>query len=295
MATTITKATLTPQMVSEMFAKANGHSALAKLSAQKPVAFNGNEVMTFSLDGEAAIVGEGENKPAGSAVIAPVTITPVKFVYQHRVSDEFVRASEEDAIPYLEAFTNGFAAKIARGLDIAAFHGLNPADGTTATSVSSKSFDTLVTQTVTYAAATADENIDDAVAAVQGSDGVITGIAMSTDFAAALSKIKANNVSQYPEFRFGANPAAFAGIPSDVNTTVAFGTTTLDKAIVGDFANAFRWGYAANVPLEVIEYGDPDGLGDLKRMNQVVIRGEAYIGWGILDASSFCRIVKSAS
>ena len=35
-------------MISEMFEKASGHSALAKLSAAKPLAFNGNEVMTFS-------------------------------------------------------------------------------------------------------------------------------------------------------------------------------------------------------------------------------------------------------
>lgn len=293
MATTITKATLDPKMVSEMFTKVSGHSTLAKLSAQKPIAFNGNEVMTFTLDGEAAIVGEGENKPAGSAVIAPVTITPIKFIYQHRVSDEFMRASDEDAIPYLEAFTTGFAAKIARGLDIAAIHGMNPATATAADSISGKSFDTLVTQTVTYAAATADDNIDDAVAAIQAEEGVINGIAMSTDFAAALSKIKANNVSQYPEFRFGANPATFVGIPSDVNTTLAFGSSK-DKAIVGDFANAFRWGYAANIPIEVIQYGDPDGQGDLKRTNQVVLRSEAYIGWGILDASSFCRIVATA-
>ncbi len=277
-------------LVSEMFKKANGRSTLAKLSASKPVAFNGNEVMTFSLEGEASIVGEGGAKPAGSAVIAPVTITPIKFIYQHRVSDEFMRASEENQLDYLTAFADGFSGKIARALDIAAIHGVNPADGATSAAVSAKSFDTLITQTVTYTAATADNNVDDAVKLVQDNDGVINGIAMSTEFAAALSKIKANNVSQYPEFRFGANPAAFAGIPSDVNTTMAF-RTSKDKAITGDFANAFRWGYAANVPMEVIQYGNPDGLGDLKNMNQVCLRAEAYIGWGILDASSFARIV----
>lgn len=295
MANTITSAaSMFPQeLVAEMFKKAAGHSSLAKLSASTPIAFKGNEVMTFSLDGEASIVGEGTAKPAGSAVVAPVSIVPVKFVYQHRVSDEFVRASEESQLDYLSAFSEGFAAKIARALDIAAIHGMNPADAKTSTTVSGKSFDTLVTNTVTYAAATADDNIDDAVKLIQDNDGMINGIAMSTAFATALSKIKANNVSQYPEFRFGANPEAFAGIPSDVNNTMAFGGSK-DMAIVGDFANAFRWGYAADIPLEVIQYGDPDGLGDLKKQNQVVLRSEAYIGWGILDASAFCRIVTTA-
>ena len=117
---TSTSAILTPKMVSELFTKVKGHSSLAKISGQSPISFNGNEIMTFSMDGEAAIVAEGAKKPAGEATFKPVTITPIKFVYQHRVSDEFIRASDEDAIPYLQAFTDGFSAKIARALDIAA-------------------------------------------------------------------------------------------------------------------------------------------------------------------------------
>ena len=31
-------------------------------------------------------------------------------------------------------------------------------------------------------------------------------------------------------------------------------------------------------------------LGDLKGHNQVYLRGEAYIGWGILDRSAFAHI-----
>lgn len=288
-----TEGTMFPAtLVTTMFTKAAGRSSLAKLSASSPIAFAGNEVMTFSLDGEVSIVGEGEAKPAGEATIAPVMITPVKFVYQHRVSDEFLRASEEAQLDYLSAFADGFSGKIARGLDIAAIHGVNPADSKTSDKVSGKSFTTLVTNTVNFTAATADDNIDDAVKLIQDNNGLVTGIAMATEFASALSKIKANNVSQYPEFRFGANPDAFAGIPSDVNTTMS--VTGTNEAIIGDFQNAFRWGYAADIPLEVIQYGDPDGQGDLKRQNQVCLRAEAYIGWGILDAKSFARIIKTA-
>ena len=115
---------------------------------------------------------------------------------------------------------------------------------------------------------------------------------MAPAFSAALSKIKANGVVQYPEFRFGQNPEAFYGMASDVNNTVSFGTSK-DLAIVGDFQNAFKWGYTENVPCEIIEYGDPDGQGDLKRTNQIVLRAEAYIGWGILDTASFKKIAKA--
>ncbi len=53
----------------------------------------------------------------------------------------------------------------------------------------------------------------------------------------------------------------------------------------------FKWGYAENVPLEIIEYGDPDGSGrDLKAYNEILLRAEAFIGWGILDTDAFARV-----
>lgn len=282
-------------LVAEMFNAVQGHSALAKLCAAKPIPFAGETVFTFAMGGEVSIVGEGENKPAGDATIGPKTIRPVKMVYQHRVSDEFLNASEEGRLPILQAFADGFAKKMARGLDIAGFHGLNPADLTDASFKATNSFDGLVTNTVTYAAATVDDNINAAVQAVIGGERAVNGIAMSPAAGTALSAIKVNGVAQYPEFRFGQNPEAFYGMTSDVNDTVAKIATggKADHVIVGDFQNAFRWGYAKNIPLEVIEYGDPDGQGDLKRTNEVVLRSEAYIGWGVLDAASFA-IVREA-
>ena len=282
-----------PELVTAMFDKVKGHSALAKLSGATPIPFAGIDTFVFTMDGEASIVGEGGNKPAGEANFTPVTIKPIKFIYQHRLTDEFVNLSEEKQLPYLEAFSAGFAKKIARALDIAAMHGVNPYDGEVSATVGNNCFDKAVTATVTYTSATPDDNIDEAVAPIQENDGIVTGIAMSPAFGAALGAMKTtdSNLPIYPEFRFGANPASFGGMASDVNNTVSFGNNT-DRAIVGDFANAFKWGYAEDIPLEIIEFGDPDGQGDLKRTNQIVLRAEAYIGWGILDNGSFARVVE---
>lgn len=283
-----------PELVTAMFDKVKGHSALAKLSGATPIPFAGIDTFVFTMDGEASIVGEGGNKPAGEADFTPVTIKPIKFVYQHRLTDEFVNLSEEKQLPYLEAFSAGFAKKIARALDIAAMHGVNPYDGEVSATVGNNCFDNAVTATVTYTSATPDDNIDEAVAPIQENDGIVTGIAMAPAFGSALGamKTKDSNLPIYPEFRFGANPASFGGMASDVNNTVSFGNNA-DRAIVGDFANAFKWGYAEDIPLEIIEFGDPDGQGDLKRTNQIVLRAEAYIGWGILDNGSFARIVEA--
>ena len=270
MANTSTHLTLPAELIKSIFSTVKGHSSVAALCGAEPIPFNGIDVMTFSMDGEAEVVGEGDSKSPGDASLTPVSIKPFKVVYQHRVTDEFVKMNEEKRLPYLQAFGDGFTKKIARAVDITSFHGLNPRTGGTVAGIAAGCFDTLVTNTINYAEAYADDNID---AAVQN---------------------KVNGVVQYPEFRFGGRPKSFAGYGCDINSTVKFGTNTLDKAIIGDFQNAFKWGYSENIPMEIIEYGDPDGQGDLKRKNQVVLRAEAYIGFGILDAASFSRIIGSA-
>ena len=289
-----------PELVTEMFNAVRGHSALARLCTAKPMPFAGTKEMVFTMDGEAEIVGEGAQKSTNDAGFNPVTIVPVKFVYQHRVTDEFKYMSEEAQLPYLQAFADGFAKKIARGLDIAAMHGINPISGAASTVVGTNHFDAKVSQTATYTAGTsvADDVLDTAIQTILGNERDVNGVAMSALFGQYMAAVKVNGVVHYPEFRFGGKPAAFAGMGVDVNTTVnkkLSAATSRDLAIVGDFANAFRWGYAKNIPLEIIEFGDPDGQGDLKRQNQIELRSEAYIGWGILDGASFCRIVDAVT
>lgn len=293
MAAVVERGTSLPAVVvEEMFNLVKGKSSLAKLSPERPYAFNGNEFFTFSLDKEVDIVGESKPKSNGGGEVKSVVQRPVKFEYGMRVSDEFLYGTEEYRLDILRNFAEGAARKGARGLDIAAMHGVNPRTGEPSDLIGKNCLDKMAGTTIKYDADAPDTNLDDAVAAVQAFDGDITGIAMAPAFSSALAKIKVNGVTQYPEFRFGRNPGDFYGMGVDVNSTVAFNDSE-DKAIVGDFANAFRWGYAKNIPLEVIQYGNPDNdeeLGDLKGHNQVYLRAEFYIGWGILDGNSFAVI-----
>ncbi|CAI3505822.1 phage major capsid protein [Enterococcus cecorum] len=284
-----------PELVKELISKVQGKSVLAKLSAQTPIPFNGTEQFIFNLEGNAQIVGEGAQKSAGKATLTSKVIKPIKFVYQARITDEFKYASEEKQIQYLQSFSDGFAKKIAEAFDIAALHGLEPKSMTDASFRATNSFDGQITaNVVTYAEATFDDNIEAAVQQVTAKGGTVTGIAISPVGGQALAKIKDTNKNPlYPEFRFGQNPNSFYGMASDVNKnlTVTGGTAETDHAIVGDFQNMFKWGYAENVPLEIIEYGDPDGAGrDLKAYNEICLRAEAFIGWGILDTDAFARV-----
>ena len=194
---------------------------------------------------------------------------------------------------YLKGFADGFGKIIAKSMDIAAMHGVEPYSMTEASFKATGSFDGLVTNVETYDASTIDTNIADAVASVQAAGADITGIALSPTAGAALAALKASGVPQFPEFRFGQNPDTFYGMASDVNGTVE--AAGIDHVIVGDFANSFKWGYAKNIPMEVIQYGDPDGQGDLKRTNEVVLRAEAYVGWDILNPNAFAIVAAGSS
>ena len=279
-----------PELVTDLINKVKGKSSLAVLTAQTPIPFNGSKEFTFTMDSEIDVVAENGKKTHGGVTLEPVTIIPIKFEYGARISDEFLYAAEEEQLDILKSFNEGFAKKMASGLDIAALHGVNPRTGLASAVIGSNHFDAKVTQTVTYNSATPDASIEAAIAAVEGADGDVTGIVIAPAVRADLAAMtKSTGEKLYPEFAFGGKPASLGTQTLDVNKTVAAGN--VDKAIAGNFAGAFKWGYAKNIPLEIIRYGDPDNSGkDLKGYNQIYIRAEVYLGWGILDASAFARI-----
>ena len=294
MANVLTRGTNLPtQIVSEMFNLVQGKSSLAKVAAAKPIPFNGTTEFTFTLDKEADIVAENGAKSNGGATVAPVVIRPIKFEYGTRVSDEFLYGTDEYRMDVLRQFAEGAAKKFARGFDIAAMHGVNPRTGTASTVVGTNNFDSLVTaNTVTYVAGSADANIDAALA--QLGDVEANGAIISPTMRSAIAALTVNGARKYPEFAWGATPSNLGGMVLDSNGTVSFGNTQSagDHALVGDFS-AFKWGYAKEIPLEVIEYGNPDNdanAGDLKGHNQVYLRSEVYIGWGILAPTYFSRV-----
>ena len=302
MGSVLSKGTLfPPELTNEMFNLVRGKSSLARLSGQRPIPFNGETAWTFNLDSEVDIVAENGAKSNGGATLGQKTITPIKVEYGVRVSDEFMYASDEIRLQYLRAFGEGFANKVARGIDIMAMHGVNPRTGLAATAtIGTNHFDSQVAQTVT---ATADNStdIESAVGLVQGAEHEVTGIAAALTVKsnlAGLKKASGSNEPLFPELAWGGSPDAINGVPVDFNSTVSFGTTPVDLAIVGNFRDFFRWGFARQIPIKVIEYGNPDNdavAGDLQGHNQVYLRGEAYIGWGILVPNAFARIIPATT
>ena len=275
-----------PKLVGDLINKVQGASALAQLSGQTPIPFNGQKEFVFTMDSEVDVVAESGAKSHGGVTVTPKTIVPVKIEYGARVSDEFLYASEEEQLGILQAFNEGFARKVARGIDKMAFHGINPRTGLASAVIGTNNFDSVITTPVEAALGLGD--IDEVIEEAIGSVDRVTGMALSPAGRAALAKVTATDGrALFPELAWGNAPKVVNGLAVEVNDTVEDSI-----AYLGDFANAFKWGFAKQIPLEVIQYGDPDNSGyDLKGYNQVYLRAEAYVGWGILDGAAFISII----
>lgn len=281
--TVLSKGTNFPTKVVEgMFNTVKGKSTLAKFANQMPIAFTGNTIFTFSMDNDLAIVGENEEKAHGGVTATPVQIQPLKLEYGARVSSEFIYAAEEDRLAILQNFAEGFSNKLAAAIDKMGMHGINPRTGSVSPLITSyiDKNATKIQQGVKSEA----EALEDAVAAL--GDYNPTGIATNKAFASKLAKSVTSGVKDYPDFKaWGSAASSINGVPADVN-----GTVDSDLAIVGDFS-AFKWGYAKDVTLQVIEYGDPDNTGvDLAGHNQVYLRAEVFVGVAVLDPAAFAVI-----
>lgn len=301
MATTLTAASagFPPILVTDLINAVKGRSAIVGLCNQSPMPFNGLRQYTFNADSEISVVGESGTKPASSLTLTPKTITPFKVVYQARVTDEFLRCSEELQISIMQSYTEAWAAKLAKGIDLMFIHGVDPYTNVLAPSSISSYFDGDVTGNIatwdSTGSATPDSAVEDAIGLIQANFYDPTGIALSPAFRKALADMTLQSGERfYPGLAWGAEQNSMNGVATRVGTAVGTMPTTTelktDYAIVGDW-NAFKWGFSSEIAMELIEYGDPDQTGvDLKAHNQVMIRSEAYLGGAILDPNAFAII-----
>ena len=289
------RGTLFPAEISgEVIDKVKGKSSLAKLSNSTPIPFNGVDIFTFDFDNEASFVGENEAKVPGGTTVGVKRVRPYKVEYSARYSDEFMFASEEYRLDVLRRHSEGFSKKLARALDIGAFHGVNPRSRAASTVIGDNNFVHDVSQTVT-ATANPSQDVESAIALVQANELDVTGMAMSPAFRTALAQLLNPQTAEprFPELGWGAQPGSIKGLPVDTNSTVSFNNAAV-KAIIGDFQSFFRWGFAKDMFMRIFDTGNPDNdntAGDLAGHNQILIRTEAYIGWGILMPEAFAIIV----
>lgn len=284
-------------MADGIFKKAQTGSVIAQLSGAKPQKFGKQSVMVLTSAPKAEIVGEGADKSPTDAAYTTKVVSPIKLQVTMRFNQEVMWADEDAQIGVLQDLSENAGIALARALDLVAIHKLNPLTGTVSGLVSEGIIDT--TQSTTLANDKYDVAVEQAVGQVIASGYAPTGLAMDPALSFGLSTMRDTTGRRlYPELGFGMSVSNFEGVSAAVSNTVSAGveakTASNLLGIVGQF-DAVRWGVQRDIAAHLIEYGDPDGLGDLQRKNQMAIRAEVVYGIGIMDLAAFAKIVKSAS
>jgi len=269
---------------------------LAKLTPGEPeLKVGSTDVFTFTGTPKAELVGEGANKGSQDATPGKATVKTYKVQITYRMSEEVMFADEDYQTQIVENLVGNVATALSRALDLLAIHGVNPATGIVSGNIANYFTKSGNGVSIVTATGDAQADLEAAAADLQGAGYVATGIALDPVFAGTLARTKdENNRPLYPELGLGFNFDSFQGLQAASSDTVSgrkelAADHVLVKALMGDF-EAFKWGVAREVPLQTIEYGDPDGAGDLKRTNEIAIRAESILGFAIFDGSAFALI-----
>lgn len=292
-AITTSQITLPTEVAKEIVTKARDTSVIQTLSPSTPQLFKNVEHIVFTKEPEAEFVAEGGQKSSADAKFTPVPGEIHKAQVTVRMDSEVQWADEDNQLQIIAAIEEAGAAALGRALDYGVLHAVNPATGAAISTM------TALTAGATAVTATADASadIDSLVEQVNG-DYDVTGIALSKKFANDLRKIRVKNTMArlYPEIPLNLKVGNLEGITAATSNTVSgtlAKTATNVLAVLGDFS-LIKWGVVRDLGLDVITMGDPDGLGDLKRLNQVAYRLEVVYSWAVLDPKGFA-VLKSAS
>lgn len=268
---------------------------LAKLTPGEPELKVGvTDHFVFTGTPKAQLVGESAQKESANGAPGKKSVRTYKVQITYRFSNEVQWEDEDYQTQLIENLVANAATAISRALDLLAIHGINPATGAigAVTDYFTKGGNDVHRVTRT---ANAQNDMETAASLLQGSGYSANGIGFDPVFAGQLARTKDEDKRPlYPELGLGFAFDNFQGLNAASSDTVS-GKQELDpedatlNAIMGDF-NAFKWGIARDMPLELIEYGDPDDNGDLKGHNEVAIRAESVIGFGIMDDEAFALI-----
>jgi HK97 family phage major capsid protein len=283
--------TLPKNIAAGIWEKATTGSTVAQLSGAEPLQFGDTTVMTFNTRPRAEYVAEAGQKGSSAVAFGTKTITGKKVQVTLRFNEETDWADQDYQLGILSTVGNSMGDALARALDLGVYHAINPLTGTAISGLSENITDT--TQSVEVAGS-ADTEVESAAGLVIASGYVPNGIALDPKFAWTLATARyTDGRKKYPDLGFGTNITNFEGLNASVSSTVSAtpeATDTKVRGIIGDF-RTLRWGVQRRIPVTKIEYGDPDGQGDLKRQNQFALRAEVVYGWALMDINAFAKLI----
>lgn len=270
--------------------RVQNQSVLASLSPERPTLYGNVQAVRISRTPRAQIVAEGANKTSDELGYSTVTAAPIKFQTTVRMTDEVKWYDEDGRIQVVEDLVAALGESMARAVDLIGIHGINPIDGTQAASVTS-----YLNQTTnrTTAGASPTDDLVASVGSIMGGAYLPTGVALDGGFGFQLAtETYDDGRDRNPGMGFGSGVTNFKGLTVASSSTVSGRPEAADtnlRALVGDYTQV-KWGFQRRIPVEVIDKGDPDGQGDLKRNNQLAYRAEGVIYVAIFDLDAFAAV-----
>ncbi len=282
------------QFSDESFVAKIRGGVISKLTNRLPQVMIG-DTEYFDLSGrtKGEVVGEAAAKSPTPTAHPLRHIKTVKLQYTERFSDEFLVFNDQKKLNIInELAAKWMGSDFQRDLDTIVIHGINPLSGQLSTVVSdyiTKTGSSILVPSTGTTADAINTDLKTAIADIADEFGA-NGIAFSNTAAAKLAGLKtAAGAPVYPSLgSFGLNVESFEGLKAAASKEV--GEYNGVQAIVGDW-DALRWGIAAEFPVDLIQYGDPDGQGDLRRYNQVALRYEVIFGFGIANPDALAVIM----
>lgn len=272
--------------------KAQTGSVLAQLSGAEAQRFGNHDIITLNGSPRAEFVTEGAEKGSSGISYGVVTAEPRKAQVTLRFNQEVLWADQDYQLGVLSEVADEGAVALSRALDLGAIHSINPLTGsviaawTNRVSATSKS----VTE-----GADPELDLEAAIGLLMSTSDVPNAIAFDPTYAWKLATSRySDGRKKFPDMPLTSVPGNALGLRAATGNTVSgapeAAAATGIKAIVGDFERGFRWGVQRQLPIELIQYGDPDGDGDLKRKNQIALRLEVVYGWYVFT-DKFVKIV----
>lgn len=282
---------LLPKSIStEWWKKATAQSIVPSLSKSTPVIIGDNVIPVLTKRPSASIIGELQNKVDSELEAGAVNFKTIKAEVGLEFSMETVLTNPSGI---LDIIGEEMSQALARQIDAAVIHRRQSSNGALLTSgVTGIAETTQVVELPTTPGTDIDPLLWEGynkVVDVSGNN--FTGFAVDPRLTYVLATARDSDGRRLnPDINMGQTVTSYSGQPMVNSKTVGgdvdAGTDTGIRAIGGDW-DALRFGYAHQIGLRKIEYGDPFGNGDLQRRNAVAYLMEVIFGWAILDPNAF--------
>lgn len=276
-----------------VYVQAQTSSTLATLTSAKPQGIGSQQYVTLSARPKAQVLGAGQAKVNSGSALANVKVPTLKAQVTLRFDEEVKWADEDYQIGVLTTLGDAGAQALARQVDLTAFHALSAHNG-------SQIGNQPMWASQTTKSVELGSSPNDALVSAIGllvTSGSPDCVALTPEFAWALANERtANGVLLNPGVGIGTALSSVKGLRSSASTTVSAAEETADTKVRGFVfdSSVFAWGINRRMPVTMIEYGNPDGLGDLKELNQVALRLEMTYSVGIVDLTRVAKVVDAA-